>query len=182
MGVLPLSGRNPAKLSSASLSSVLSRGISRYRERERESEKDGGVGPTGASRCHQNQDGQHAKAPAPRPGGREEGAFVQPCRNRLPKRETGELTFSLSLSHGLQLLPLSYPAQQKLREEREGKRASLDARHQYLCGILGMKLDMEDSQVEEFLLEGDQVSLSIVARCEIRSSCFVRVQNTVGED
>ena len=47
--------------------------------------------------------------------------------------------------------------QQKLKEEREARRASLDARHQYLCGVLAMKLGVEDSEVEEYLLDEGQV-------------------------
>ena len=44
-----------------------------------------------------------------------------------------------------------------MKEERDGKRISLDGRHQYLCSMLGMKLAMEESEVEEFFIDGDQV-------------------------
>ncbi len=53
--------------------------------------------------------------------------------------------------------------QQKLKEEREAKRGSLDARHQHVFGAIATKLDMEDSAVEEFMLEGAQVSCSVQA-------------------
>ena len=49
-------------------------------------------------------------------------------------------------------------AQLKLKEEKETKRATLDSRHQYLFGAMATKLGLEESAVEEFLLEGDQVS------------------------
>ena len=34
---------------------------------------------------------------------------------------------------------------------------SLDARHEYICSVMAMKLGVEASEVEEYLLEGDQV-------------------------
>ncbi len=47
--------------------------------------------------------------------------------------------------------------QQKAREEREAKRATMDQRHQYLFSSLGAKLGMDESQVEVYMLDGDQV-------------------------
>lgn len=39
----------------------------------------------------------------------------------------------------------------------------MDARHQHVFGAIATKLDMEDSAVEEFMLEGAQVSCSVQA-------------------
>lgn len=44
-----------------------------------------------------------------------------------------------------------------MKEEREAKRASMDQRNQYLFSALGAKLGMEESQVEEYMLDGNQV-------------------------
>jgi len=44
-----------------------------------------------------------------------------------------------------------------LKEEREAKRASLDARHQHIFATVATKLQMNESEVEDFILEGDQV-------------------------
>ena len=47
--------------------------------------------------------------------------------------------------------------QQKLKEEREAKRATFDARHQHIFSPLATKLRMKDGEVEDFILDGDQV-------------------------
>ncbi len=47
--------------------------------------------------------------------------------------------------------------QLKLKEDREAKRATMDQRHHYLFSSLGAKLGMEESQVEDYMLDGDQV-------------------------
>lgn len=47
--------------------------------------------------------------------------------------------------------------QQRLKEEKEAKRTLLDSRHQFLFGNVATKLQMEESKVEDFVLEGDQV-------------------------
>ena len=72
---------------------------------------------------------------------------------RLGEREAGE--FNSTLRYICKWL-LCVP-QQKLKEDRESRRASLDARHQYICSMLGMKLGVEDSEVEEYLLDENQV-------------------------
>lgn len=48
--------------------------------------------------------------------------------------------------------------QQKAREELEAKRARLDGRHGYLFSTVADKLAIEVEQIENFMLEGDQVS------------------------
>lgn len=48
-------------------------------------------------------------------------------------------------------------SQQKLKEEKEAKRALIDPRHQHLFSSVATKLSLEDAEVEEFILEGDQV-------------------------
>ncbi len=50
--------------------------------------------------------------------------------------------------------------QQKLKEEKEAKKATLDSRHQYIFSVVATKLCLEDSLVEDFALEGDQVRIS----------------------
>jgi len=50
--------------------------------------------------------------------------------------------------------------QQKLKEEREAKRATLDSRHQYLFSAVATKLCVGENDVEEYILDGNQVSWS----------------------
>ena len=45
-----------------------------------------------------------------------------------------------------------------MREELEAKRARLDGRHNYLFSTIADKLAIEVEQIENFMLEGDQVS------------------------
>lgn len=47
--------------------------------------------------------------------------------------------------------------QQKLKEEREAKRAQLDGRHDYILSIVASCLGLEKSDVEDAILEGNQV-------------------------
>ena len=49
-------------------------------------------------------------------------------------------------------------AQQKLKEEREAKRAQLDDRHGYLLVTVADSLGLDKSEVEDAILEGNQVS------------------------
>jgi hypothetical protein len=44
-----------------------------------------------------------------------------------------------------------------LKEERESKRATLDARHQHIFSTVATKLQVEDVDVENFVLDGDKV-------------------------
>ncbi|XP_077576575.1 dynein axonemal heavy chain 5 isoform X2 [Stigmatopora nigra] len=47
--------------------------------------------------------------------------------------------------------------QQKLKEEREAKRAHLDGRHDYVLSIVASCLGLEKADVEDAMLEGDQL-------------------------
>ncbi|XP_027868438.1 dynein heavy chain 5, axonemal [Xiphophorus couchianus] len=47
--------------------------------------------------------------------------------------------------------------QQKLKEEREAKRAQLDGRHDYILSIVASCLGLEKSDVEDAILEGNQI-------------------------
>ena len=60
--------------------------------------------------------------------------------------------------------PFNY-LQLKVKEERETKRASIDARHSYIASVLCTKLTMSPSEVEETFLEGDQVGVTTGCRC-----------------
>lgn len=46
---------------------------------------------------------------------------------------------------------------QKLKEEREAKRAQLDGRHDYILSIVASCLGLEKADVEDAILEGNQV-------------------------
>ncbi|XP_044298752.1 dynein axonemal heavy chain 5 [Varanus komodoensis] len=46
---------------------------------------------------------------------------------------------------------------QKLKEEKEAKRAHLDGRHDYLLSIVASCTDLEKADVEDAILEGDQI-------------------------
>ena len=48
--------------------------------------------------------------------------------------------------------------QQKLKEEKEVKRATLDSRHQFLFSTVATKLCIPENEVEDFILEGTQVN------------------------
>ncbi|XP_060937369.1 dynein axonemal heavy chain 5 isoform X1 [Limanda limanda] len=47
--------------------------------------------------------------------------------------------------------------QQKLKEEREAKRAQLDGRHDYILSIVASCLGLEKADVEDSILEGNQI-------------------------
>lgn len=57
------------------------------------------------------------------------------------------------------VLCIVYIFQQKLKEEREAKRAQLDERHGYLLTTIADSLAIEKSEVEDSVLEGAQVKL-----------------------
>lgn len=48
--------------------------------------------------------------------------------------------------------------QQKLKEEREAKRAQLDGRHDYILSIVASCVGLEKAEVEDSILEGSQVN------------------------
>ena len=48
--------------------------------------------------------------------------------------------------------------QQKQKEEKEAKRATLDSRHQFLFSTVATKLCIPENEVEDFILEGTQVN------------------------
>lgn len=47
--------------------------------------------------------------------------------------------------------------QQRLKEEKEAKRARLDGRHAYLFAIIASCIDLDKTEVEDAILEGNQV-------------------------
>lgn len=47
----------------------------------------------------------------------------------------------------------------KLREEREARRATMDGRHEYVLSTVADRLLMSMEDAEEFMLDGDQVSV-----------------------
>ena len=60
------------------------------------------------------------------------------------------MSFSLSLRF----------AQQRLREEREQKRASLDERHRHLFDIIAVRLAIDRSEIEDHVLESSNVRIT----------------------
>ena len=54
---------------------------------------------------------------------------------------------------------LVFSLQQKLREEREARRATMDGRHEYLLSTVAERLEMSVEDAEEFMLDEDQVKI-----------------------
>ncbi len=48
--------------------------------------------------------------------------------------------------------------QAKAKAIREAQRGRLDSRHSYMLGLVADRLSLEQGTVEEFILDGDQVS------------------------
>ena len=48
--------------------------------------------------------------------------------------------------------------QQRMREERDAKRATMDGRHDFILSTVAERLGMKQDDVEEFMLDDDQVS------------------------
>ncbi|GAB5567370.1 dynein axonemal heavy chain 5 [Prionailurus iriomotensis] len=46
---------------------------------------------------------------------------------------------------------------QRLKEEKEAKRARLDGRHDYLFAIVASCVDLDKTEVEDAILEGNQI-------------------------
>ena len=55
------------------------------------------------------------------------------------------------------LIILSF-SQQKLKEEKEAKRAQLDGRHQFIIEATAGSLSLDVAEVEDAILEGNNVS------------------------
>ena len=45
----------------------------------------------------------------------------------------------------------------QLKEHKELQRAKLDQRHKYIISLVATRVDLENTAVEDFLLDGDQV-------------------------
>ena len=57
---------------------------------------------------------------------------------------------------------LVFSLQQKLREEREARRATMDGRHEYLLSTVAERLEMSVEDAEEFMLDEDQVKICMI--------------------
>lgn len=55
-----------------------------------------------------------------------------------------------------------FSLQQKLKEEREAKRAHLDERHFYILQTVADSLGLELTEVEDAILEGNQVRFGVL--------------------
>lgn len=55
-----------------------------------------------------------------------------------------------------------FSLQQKLKEEREAKRAHLDERHFYILQTVADSLGLELTEVEDAILEGNQVQFGVL--------------------
>lgn len=63
--------------------------------------------------------------------------------------------------------------QARAKALREQQRTRLDARHKYVLGLVANRLDLEESVVEDFMLDGDQVGVTPVYCCFILPWCKV---------
>ena len=58
--------------------------------------------------------------------------------------------------------------QQRIKEERDAKRVTMDGRHEYILSTVSERLGMTHEDAEEFMLDGRQVSPHYdAARCLI---------------
>ena len=51
--------------------------------------------------------------------------------------------------------------QQRIREEREAKRATMDGRHDFILSTVAERLGMKQDDAEEFMLDDNQVCNSL---------------------
>lgn len=68
-----------------------------------------------------------------------------------------QVTFLLNWTWYLVIENFGTFFKQKLKEEREAKRAQLDGRHDYILSIVASCLGLEKADVEDAILEGNQV-------------------------
>lgn len=54
-----------------------------------------------------------------------------------------------------------YHTQMKIREEREAKRATMDGRHEFILTTVADRLGITIDDAEEFMLDGDHVSIAV---------------------
>lgn len=54
--------------------------------------------------------------------------------------------------------------QQKVRENREARKRMITDEYRFLMGIVGGYVDLDVSAVEEFVLDSEEVSLTLSAR------------------
>lgn len=65
--------------------------------------------------------------------------------------------------------------QAKAKALREQQRTRIDGRHKYMLGLVADRLDLDTSAVEDFMLDGDQVSCMhawYVRRVGVNTSSF----------
>ena len=58
---------------------------------------------------------------------------------------------------------------------REHQRARLDARHKYVLGLVANRLDLEESAVEDFMLDGEQVAQQLYQQATFSSIVHVKL-------
>lgn len=63
--------------------------------------------------------------------------------------------------------------QARAKALREQQRTRLDARHKYVLGLVANRLDLEESVVEDFMLDGDQVGVTLAHCCLLLLLLFV---------
>ena len=70
--------------------------------------------------------------------------------------------------------------QARAKALREQQRTRLDARHKYVLGLVANRLDLEESVVEDFMLDGDQVGVTLAHCCLLLLLfvCFTTLQGS----
>ena len=69
--------------------------------------------------------------------------------------------------------------QARAKALREQQRTRLDARHKYVLGLVANRLDLEESVVEDFMLDGDQVGITLAHCCLLLLFvCFTTLQGS----